>query len=51
MEFVEAMGIVNRMCTTTNSCDDCPMNEKIEYYGFSCMGFFMRYPEKPKKSS
>lgn len=49
MDFVEAMGIMKRMCTETNSCDECPMNEKIEDYDCSCMGFFMRFPEEAEE--
>lgn len=49
MEFVEAMGIMNRMCLKSKHCHDCPMYEKLVDSAFNCMGFFQQYPEEAEE--
>lgn len=49
MEFVEAMGIMNRMCLKSKHCSNCPMFEKLEDSAFNCMGFFQHCPEEAEE--
>lgn len=46
MEFIEAMGIMKRMCLTSNGCCECPMYETLKNSFYNCMGFFQNCPEK-----
>lgn len=46
MEFVEAMGIMNRMCKASSSCEHCPLYTGIMKTRFSCRQFVQNYPEE-----